>query len=60
MQDMYDRRLKRKARQITDDQSHVLAKCFELLPSGRRYRTVKGNTRLLKSFIPRSLHLLNS
>ena len=36
MQDLYERRLKRKARQIAGDQSHVLAKFFELLPSGRR------------------------
>ena len=60
MQDLYERRLKQKARQITGDQSHVLAKCFELLPSGHQYRTVKGKARLLKSFIPRSLHLFNS
>ena len=60
MQDLYERRLKRKARQIAGDQSHVLAKFFELLLSGRRYRTVKGKSRLLKTFIPRSLHLLNS
>ena len=57
MQDMYERRLKRKARQIVGDQSHVLAKFFELLPSGP---TVKGKARFLKTFIPRSLHLLNS
>ena len=60
MQDLYEIRLKWKARQIADDQSHVLAKFFELLPSGRRYRTVKGKARFLKTFIPRSLHLLNS
>ena len=53
-------RYARKARQIAGDQSHVLAKFFELLPSGRRYRTVKGKARFLKTFIPRSLHLLNS
>ena len=60
MQDLYERRLKWRARQIAGGQSHVLAKCFELLPSGRRYKTVKGKTRLLKSFISRCLHLLNS
>ena len=49
MQDSYERRLRRKARQIAGDQSHVLAKFFELLPSGRRYRTVKGKARLLKT-----------
>ena len=60
IQDLYERRLKRKARQIAGDRSHVLAKFFELLPSGRRYRTVKGKARFLKTFMPRSLHLLNS
>ena len=60
MQDLYERRLKRKARQTAGDQSHVLAKFFEVLPSGSQYRTVKGKARLLKTCIPRSLHLLNS
>ena len=60
MQDLYERLLKRKARQIAGDQSHVLTKFFELLPSDRRYRTVKGKARLLKTFIPHSSHLLNS
>ena len=32
MQDLYERRLKREARQIAGDQSHALAKFFELLP----------------------------
>ena len=32
---------------------------IELLKE-KRYRTVKGKARLLKTFIPRSLHLLNS
>ena len=59
MQELYERRVERKARRIACDESHVLAKYFELLPSGRRYRTVKGKARLTKSFIPRSLHLLN-
>ena len=57
MQDLYERRLKRKARQIAGDQSHVLAKFFELVLSGRRYRAVKGKARLLKTFIPRSFRL---
>ena len=48
MQDLYKRRLKRKTRQIAGDQSHVLAKFFELLPSGRRYRTVKGKRDFLR------------
>ena len=33
---LYERRVVRKARVIVDDNSHVLAKHYELLPSGRR------------------------
>ena len=32
---LYERRVVRKARVIVDDNSHVLAKHYELLPSGR-------------------------
>ena len=35
---LYERRVVRKARVIEDDNSHVLAKHYELLPSGRRFR----------------------
>ena len=40
---LYERRVVRKARVIADD-SHVLAKHYELLPSGRRFRVPKSNT----------------
>ena len=38
---LYERRVVRKARVIVDDNSHVLAKHYELLPSGRRFRVPK-------------------
>ena len=41
---LYERRVERKARVIVDDNSHVLAKYYELLPSGRRFRVLKSNT----------------
>ena len=41
---LYERRVVRKARVIVDDNSHVLAKNYELLPSGRRFRVPKSNT----------------
>ena len=41
---LYERRVVRKARVIADDNSHVLAKHYELLPSGRRFRVPKSNT----------------
>ena len=33
-----------EARMIVDDNSHVLAKHYELLPSARRFRVLKYNT----------------
>jgi hypothetical protein len=60
IQELYDRRVVKKAEQILNDDSHVLAKYYELLPSGRRYRTMKVKTRAQKTFIPQSIHLLNS
>ena len=41
---LYERRVVRKARVIVDDNSHVFAKHYELLPSGRRFRVPKSNT----------------
>ena len=41
---LYDRRVVRKARMIVDDNSHVLAKYYELLLSGRRFCIPKSNT----------------
>ena len=41
---LYERRVVRKARVIVDDNSHVLAKHYELLPSGRQFRVPKSNT----------------
>ena len=34
---LYERRVVRKAMVIADDNSHVCAKYYELLPSGRRF-----------------------
>ena len=40
---LYERRVVRKARVIVDDNSHVLAKHYELLPSGRQFCVPKSN-----------------
>ena len=42
-----ERRVVRKARVIVDDNIHVLAKHYELLPSGRRFRLPKSNSSVL-------------
>ena len=59
MQELYERRALKKARQILNDESHVLAQCYILLPSGRRFRNFKVKIRAQKSFIPCSIKLLN-
>ena len=41
---LYERRVVRKSRVIVDDNSHVLAKHYEPLPSGRRFCVPKSNT----------------
>ena len=51
-----ERRVVRKARVIVDDNSHVLAKYYELLPSGRRFRVLKSTTvRTKQSFAVSSI-----
>ena len=38
-----ERRVVRKAKVLVDDNSRVLAKYYELLSSGRRFRVLKSN-----------------
>ena len=59
MKELYERRALKKARQILNDESHVLAQCYELLPSGRRFRNFQVKARAQRSFIPSSIKLLN-
>ena len=59
MQELYKRRALKKARQILNDESHVLAQCYELLPSGLCFRNSKVKARAQRSFIPCSIKLLN-
>ena len=51
---LYERRVVRKAKVIEDDNSHVLAEHYELLPSGRRFHVPKSN--ILCSLIIYTLH----
>ena len=55
---LYERRVVRKARVIVDDNSHVLAKHYELLPSGGRFRVPKSNTMHAISSIFEQISLL--
>ena len=38
---IFNHRVKKKAKVIMSDRNHVLSMCYELLPSGRRYRCLK-------------------
>ena len=50
---LYERRVVRKAGVIADDNSHVLAKHYELFPSGRRFHVPKSNTMQSIAFLNR-------
>ena len=56
---LYERRVVRKARVIAEDNTNVLAKRYELFPSGRRFRVPKSNTVRTKSFVLQSAAFLN-
>ena len=58
---LYAERSLNRAKNIIRDSSHPSHDFFELLPSGRRYRSMRaGTTRLNNSFFPSAIRLLNS
>ncbi len=60
LQSIYHRRVHRRAASILKDPTHPQHGLFTLLPSGRRYRSVKcRTTRLKNSFFPTAIRLLN-
>ncbi len=61
LQDIYTRRCIRKARRIIKDSSHPSHSLLSLLPSGRRFRSIRSRTsRLRDSFFPQAIRLMNS
>ncbi len=61
LQDIYSRRCTRKARRIIKDSSHPSHRLLSLLPSGRRFRSIRSRTsRLRDSFFPQAIRLMNS
>ncbi len=61
LQDIYTRRCTRKARRIIKDSSHPSHSLLYLLPSGRRFRSIRSRTsRLRDSFFPQAIRLMNS
>uniref|UniRef100_A0A3B3SI74 Reverse transcriptase domain-containing protein n=1 Tax=Paramormyrops kingsleyae TaxID=1676925 RepID=A0A3B3SI74_9TELE len=60
LQSIYHRRALRRAASILKDPTHPQHGLFTLLPSGRRFRSVKSRTsRLNNSFFPTTIRLLN-
>uniref|UniRef100_A0A670JPL4 Reverse transcriptase domain-containing protein n=1 Tax=Podarcis muralis TaxID=64176 RepID=A0A670JPL4_PODMU len=61
LDEIFTSRTLKKSHNILRDPTHPAHNFFELLPSGRRYRTMKTRTtRLLNSFYPRALIALNN
>ena len=61
LDDIYQKRTKKRAKGIAKDSSHPSYHIFDLLPSGRRYRTIRTRTnRFQKSFFPSAISILNN
>ena len=59
IQDLYSQRSRRKAKQIISDPSHPCHSLFSLLPSGRRYKSIRSRTsRYRDSFYPHAMKYL--
>ncbi|XP_054649717.1 uncharacterized protein LOC129190933 isoform X1 [Dunckerocampus dactyliophorus] len=60
LQDIYKSRVLRRTHNLIKDSTHPQHSLFTLLPSGRRYRSLKSRTtRLANSFYPQAIRLLN-
>ena len=60
LQELYECRVKQKAKRMYEDECHSLARYFDLMPSGRRFRVPKCNTvRFRKTFVPQAISMLN-
>ena len=58
---IYNRRVKLKGTHIASDTTHTLHSHYNLLPSGKRYRSLTFRTkRAMSSFIPTSIRLMNA
>lgn len=61
LESLYHKRTLRRAHKIISDITHPAHYAFQLLPSGRRYRTIASRTtRFKNSFIPIAINVLNS
>ncbi|KAK3558114.1 hypothetical protein QTP86_009886 [Hemibagrus guttatus] len=61
IEDIQKKRCLRRAHSILKDSSHPAHSLFKLVPSGRRFRSLRTNTsRLRNSFFPTAVSLVNS
>ncbi|KAK3510338.1 hypothetical protein QTP70_002816 [Hemibagrus guttatus] len=61
LRDIYTTRCIHKANSIVDKPTHPSHTLFTLLPSGKRYRSIRAlTTRLCNSFFPQAIRLLNT
>ncbi|KAK3514968.1 hypothetical protein QTP86_004943 [Hemibagrus guttatus] len=59
--DMYTTRCIHKANSIVDNPTHPSHTVFTLMPSGKRYQSIRAlTTRLCNSFFPQAIRLLNT
>ncbi len=59
--DIFLTRCSSKANSIAKDLTHPSHSLFQLLPSGRRFRSIRAHSaRLLNSFFPQAVRALNS
>ncbi len=61
LQELYTSRVRKRAKKVTLDPSHPAHSLFELLPSGRRYRSLSTKTaRHKNSLFPQAVSHLNN
>ena len=61
LDELYKDRVVKKGTTVVRDPSHNLCECFQLLPSGRRYRSLAGKKiRTRNSFIYKAIELFNN
>ncbi len=58
--DIFLTRCSSKAKSIVEDPTHPSHSLFQLLPSGRRYRSIRARSARLLSFFPQAVRALNS
>ena len=60
LEELYSKRMLTKAKKIVSDRTHPANSFFTLLPSGRRFKSLKTKTvRFKNSFYPQAISLLN-